>query len=144
VLPRLAATHPELAARHDAYLRGVLAHPALPTGVLELCRLRIAALLGLAAPGSLVALPPARARLASRLDTWTSTPDADDVDRACLAFAEQFVLDVQALDEATVDAVRALVGPAGLAVLTLGVGLAEGAVRAALVLDGVAGSSTGG
>jgi hypothetical protein len=132
LLPRLAAAHPDLAARHDAYVRGVWQHPALPPGLLELCRLRIAQLLGLAAPGRIAPLPADREALVPHLASWTAT--AGPVDRACLAFAEQFVLDAQALDEATVDGVRAAVGPEGLAVLAVGVGLAEGLVRAALVL----------
>lgn len=117
--PRLVAAEPALSATLRAYVEGVFAHPALPVGVLERCRLRIAQLLG-AAPG------------AAEGAVMVGAGSADAVSAACLAFAEQFVLDAQALDDVTVGRVLDAVGVEGYAVLTIGVGLAEGLVRAQL------------
>jgi hypothetical protein len=113
---RLLVAEPGLSAALRAYVEGVFAHPALPAGVLELCRARVAQLLG----ADVVAPEGA------------PDPAADPVAAACLAFAEQFVLDAQALDDTTVGRVLAAVGEEGYAVLTIGVGLAEGLTRAQL------------
>lgn len=112
---RLLDADPALAGTLRAYVEGVFAHPALPEGVLEHCRARIAQLLG-AAPGA--------------ADPTAAPTDATTA--ACLAFAEQFVLDAQALDDTTVGRVLDAVGEDGYAVLVIGVGLAEGLVRAQL------------
>lgn len=116
---RLSTVEPELDAALRAYIEGVFTHPALPEGVLEQCRLRIAQLLG-AVPG------------ATQGAGTVGAGPAGAMVHACLAFAEQFVLDAQALDEVTVERVLDAVGEEGYAVLTVGVGLAEGLVRAQL------------
>ena len=56
---------------------------------LELCRDRVASLLGAGA---------------SSLDDWRSSPDVDDRERALLAFVEQFVFSVSSLGDEEVDA----------------------------------------
>jgi hypothetical protein len=113
---RLLIAEPSLSAALRAYIEGVFAHPALPAGVLDRCRARIAALLGAQDAAS------------------TEAPDTavDEVTAACLAFAEQFLLDAQGLDDVTVGRVLSAVGEEGYAVLTIGVGLAEGLTRAQL------------
>jgi hypothetical protein len=113
---RLLIAEPSLSAALRAYIEGVFAHPALPAGVLDRCRARIAALLGAQGAAS------------------TEAPDTavDEVTAACLAFAEQFLLDAQGLDDVTVGRVLSAVGEEGYAVLTIGVGLAEGLTRAQL------------
>ncbi len=119
----LLASEPELAATLRAYIEGVFAHPALPEGTLEHCRVRIARLLGTSV---------------GALDDAAAAP-SDAVTQACLAFAEQFVLDAQALDDGTVGRVLDAVGEKGYAVLTIGVGLAEGLTRAQLAWGLVSG-----
>lgn len=133
---RVAAAHPAMAAAWDAYVHGVFTHPALPAGTLDLCLVRIAGLLGDAdgGPGPVAPAPADLTDRVAALPAWTTDPRIGPVDRACLALAEQFVLDAQALDDATTEAVRAVVGDRGLAVLVIGVGLAEGLVRAGLAL----------
>lgn len=132
----VAHHHPEVFAAYAAYVDEVWSSDALPAGTLELCRVRIAYLLG-AEHEQVVRLGPPLAGLEEKLGSvagWPDDPRFSAVDRACLAFAEQFVLDTQALDDPTADAVRAEVGDRGLITLALGVGLAEGMIRAAVTL----------
>jgi len=130
----LRTTYPQLQERLDAYVMGVWRDPALPEGVLELCRIRIATLLGATAAARvrLLQLPTALETGAARIESWSTADELGATERACLAFAEQFVLDAQALEEVTVEAVRSRVGEQGLALLVVGVGLAEGLTRAQL------------
>lgn len=85
--------------------------------LLELCRLRIAQMHGAAHPLSL-RTPEARAagldeaKLA-RLDTWWKQPGFSDLERACLRFAEQFVLDAKAMSDEEARPVLAALGDAG-------------------------------
>jgi alkylhydroperoxidase family enzyme len=87
--------------------------------VLELCRLRIAMLLGCA--DELAARTPAA--VAAGLDEstvavlarWPYDDRFGPRERACLAFTEQFVIDVAGLDDATALAVREELGEDGLA-----------------------------
>lgn len=81
--------------------------------LLELVRQRIAQLLGAAGPA-----PPA------------ATP----AEQACLALAEQVVLDPHGVTDELVDAVRSILGDAGTAALAIAVAVFEGRTRAALVL----------
>ncbi len=86
--------------------------------LLELCRLRIASLLG--CPAELASRTPAA--VAAGLDEarvvvlsqWPTSPLFGSRERACLAFAEQFVIDVAGLDDATAGAVRDALGEEGL------------------------------
>lgn len=128
--------HPEVFATYAAYVDEVWASPDLPPGTLELCRVRIAQLLGAAREQAARLGPevPGLEDKLAHLAGWPHDARFSATDRACLAFAEQFVLDTQALDDATAAAVRVQVGDAGLVTLALGVGLAEGMVRAAVVL----------
>jgi alkylhydroperoxidase family enzyme len=132
----VARHHPEVFEAYAAYVDEVWSSDALPPGTMELCRLRIAQLLGAAREQAvrLGAEVPGLEDKLTCLSSWPDDPRFSTSDRACLAFAEQFVLDTQALDDPTAEAVRAEVGDAGLVTLALGVGLAEGMVRAAVVL----------
>ena len=132
----VARHHPEVFEAYAAYVDEVWSSDDLPPGTMELCRVRIAQLLG-AAREEAVRLGPEIPGLEDKLThiaAWPVDPRFSATDRACLAFAEQFVLDTQALDDPTAEAVRAEVGDAGLVTVALGVGLAEGMVRAAVVL----------
>jgi len=120
VLVRVLADHPDvleqLRAAHDAAWASV--DPVL----LELCRLRVASLLGCAAEAA--ARTPAAAdagldEAATReLAAWPSSPRFDERQRAVLALCEQFVVDVASVDEALTGPVRAHLGDRGLATLT--------------------------
>lgn len=134
--PAVAHHHPEVFAAYGAYVDAVWSSPDLPAGTLELCRLRLAQLLEVPAEQRVrlgVEVEGLEDKVAA-LAAWPTDPRFTAVDRACLAYAEQALMDVQGLDDATSAAVRDQVGDAGLVALALGVGLAEGMIRAAAVL----------
>jgi alkylhydroperoxidase family enzyme len=85
--------------------------------LLELCRLRIAQLHGAAYPLSTRTLEASEAGLdetkIARLADWWKQPGFSDLERACLRFAEQFVLDAQALSDEEARPVVAALGDAG-------------------------------
>lgn len=86
--------------------------------LLELCRLRVAMLLGCAAElgvrtPSAVTAGLDEAQVTS-LSQWPTSPRFGARERACLAFAEQFVIDVAGLDDATAGGVRDELGEQGL------------------------------
>ncbi len=80
---------------------------AIDPALLTLCRRRLAMLLGAELP---VTSDPKLLAISS----WPTSPLFDDVDRACLAFTEQFVIDVASTTDAQAAAVEALIGPAAL------------------------------
>ena len=85
---------------------------ALDPEVLELCRLRIASLqadereAARAAPGASVAPEKAAA-----IGDWPDSPLFSERERACLAFAEQFVGDVAGVSQGDIDALLAHFSP---------------------------------
>jgi hypothetical protein len=110
-----AAHHPEVFAAYEANVDEAWGSETLPPGPLELCQFCLTQLLGVPTDG-LFRLGPEVDGLeqrTARLARWTDYPSFSSVYRACLAFAEQFLLDVQALEEATAAAGRDLVGDAG-------------------------------
>jgi alkylhydroperoxidase family enzyme len=86
--------------------------------LLELCRVRIAMLLGCADE----AQARAEAAVAAGLDesvladlaSWPTSSRFGPRERACLAFCEQFVIDVAGLSDELVSAVAEHLGPQGL------------------------------
>jgi hypothetical protein len=82
--------------------------------LLELCRLRMATILAYAAEQT---RRTARARAAglddakvAELPSWPTSPRFSALERACLALAEQFVIDANGVTEAHVAEVAALLG----------------------------------
>jgi alkylhydroperoxidase family enzyme len=141
VIARVAADHiadhiggadvaEQLRAADDAAWR------ATSPRLLELCRVRIAVLLGCGAeadartPDSGV---PDEVLLAIR--SWPSDPRFDERDRACLAFAEHFVIDVASIDDGTVAAVSEHLGDEGLANFVNALLVVEQRIRLRLVWD---------
>lgn len=78
----------------------------------ELCRLRMAMLHGSAADPSDGS--PLTAAEVAALPDWPTSERFDERDRACLAMAEQFVIDVSTTTDDQVAAVLDHLGPAGL------------------------------
>ena len=116
VIAQTLEDHPdvvaELTAAHDA------AWEAVDPVLLELCRLRVAMLLGCTSELS-TRTPAAVAagldeRTVAQLASWPTSPRFDPRSRACLAFTEQFVIDVASLDHGLTDAVTSHLGSAGL------------------------------
>jgi alkylhydroperoxidase family enzyme len=117
VLDAMLAPHPDVRdALADAW---TAAWTSVDPVLLELCRLRIAMLLG--CDDELAARTPAA--LDAGLDdstvavlaAWPYDERFGARERACLAFTEQFVIDVAGLDDATAFAVRDELGEDGLA-----------------------------
>lgn len=82
--------------------------------LLELCRLRVASLLG--NPSALAertAGAPIDDATAGALERWWEAACFDATDRACLAFTEQFVFDVASLTDELAAAVVEHLGEAG-------------------------------
>jgi alkylhydroperoxidase family enzyme len=90
--------------------------------LLELCRVRIATLLGCTDEAQSRS-PEAIARglddtTVADLPSWPTSPRFGPRERACLAFCEQFVIDVAGMDDDLAFAVADHLGPQGLADLT--------------------------
>lgn len=139
--PRLDAVfglRPELfdawRAFRDAFWERRLVDPV----ILELCRLRVAALHGCRA--ELAARTPAaraagldEAKIAA-LGDWATDARFGASERACLRFAEQFVLDAHGVTDGDAAAVTAALGDAGTVALAEALALFDGFCRFRLVL----------
>lgn len=126
----------QLRAANDA------AWAATSPRLLELCRVRIAILLGCAAeteartPGSGVADD-----VLAAIRSWPTDPRFDPLDRACLAFTEHYVIDVASIDDDTVAAVREHLGDEGVANFVNALLVVEQRIRLRLVWDRLFGGS---
>lgn len=97
------ATH--LAERPDVLEQLDLAHDAawnsVDTRLLQLCQQRIRELLGSSSE--------------LQVHDWYSSPNYSATEKACLAFTEQYIVDVANLDDTTVRTVGEHLGDQGLA-----------------------------
>jgi alkylhydroperoxidase family enzyme len=96
--------------------------------VLDLCRLRVAQLLGCDA------VLRETTRDLDALRRWPT--QYDERTRACLAFAEAFVMDPRAITDADAAAVVAHLGAPGLVAFAEALAIFDGLTRARLVLEG--------
>lgn len=116
--------------------------PGVDVRAMELCRLRIAGLLGADAWGRLRAAAALDAGLpeqsASRPGDYPSSAAFSHSERACLAYAEQVLMDPGGITPSTRDAVRDELGDRGVVQVTVAAGLFEGLARASLALGFVA------
>jgi len=105
---------------------------------LELCRLRIAALLGCEAalrhrtPEALTA--GLDETVVASLPQWPTDPDFDSCLRACLGYTEQLLIDAQGVSDELASVVIDEIGEGGFLVLTYACGLFETTQRARLIL----------
>jgi alkylhydroperoxidase family enzyme len=126
---------PDLADLYGAFEGRLWRDRLVDPVVLELCRLRIAALLGdevgLArrTPGVEVG----EERLA-RLAAWPTDPAFTPAERAALAYAEQFVIDAHGVNDEQVGALGEHLDPSAVVALTTALGLFDGMCRFRLVL----------
>lgn len=137
-LDAVLARRPVVAARLQALVAGLWTHPAVPPDVVELCRLRIATLLG-AAGESCIRHAAARdagldERRIAALPAWPGDPGFSSAERAALALAEQATLDPHGVEPVQRAAVAAAFGDAGLVVLLQAVTVHEGLARLRLLL----------
>ncbi len=135
-LQRLLALRPELQPRVNDYLPTAWA--ASDPVVLELCRLRIAALHGDRAQQRLrhdtaVAAGLTEQQVAA-LPRHHDSPLFTHHQRRCVAYAEQYVVDVHSLTDAQAEAIRAETGDDGFVAFTVALGLFDGLGRMRLAL----------
>jgi alkylhydroperoxidase family enzyme len=115
-----ATLHTHLAQFPDVLEQLTAAHEAawvtVDPHILELCRLRIASMLGAEAE---MAINTPQAALTtekrSALSQWPLSPLFTESEKACLAFTEEFVIDVASLQETTAVRVGELLGQQELA-----------------------------
>ena len=107
--------------------------------LLELCRLRVGQILGAELPALCDAMRAARASLPGTkltdLDAWWNSTAFSDTERACLRFAEQFVLDPKGIRDDDAAAVVAALGDAGTVALVEALALLDGFSRFARFLE---------
>ena len=136
-LDEAMATRPELAEPLDDYLATAFA--AVDPVVLELCRLRIATLHGDPHRRACARSPPVAAGLGedkiAALADHHRSPQFTDHERACLAYAEQFVIDVHGLTDADAERVKDGMTDADFVAFTVALGLLDGVGRMRLALD---------
>jgi alkylhydroperoxidase family enzyme len=125
------------AATLSAYRDAVWNDAATDPVLLELCRRRMAQLLGLDA-ARLVPHPAAlrgldHQRLAE-LPRWPTSPHFSERERVALAFAEQWLLDPSGMRDEDCAALRTQLGDAGCAAFTMGLALVEATLRLELTL----------
>lgn len=107
--------------------------------LLELCRLRIAGLLRCASECGVRYEPALRAGLSeakiAALPRWPTAPDFRPVERACLAFAEAFLLDVHSIDDELAAAVTEHLSPPEMVAFTEALAVFDGFTRFRLALE---------
>lgn len=96
---------------------------------LELCRLRMATLIGAAAE------PAVDAELVAALPSWPTAPAFTDAQRAALAFAEQYVIDPHGFTDADGARLQEHFTDEQLATLTIAVATFDALARARAVLS---------
>ena len=129
---------PAYAAAYRAVLTELWAQHAIDPVTLELCRIRVAQLLG-CDEAAAERTPAAIAagldeELVARLAEWPTSERFDARLRACLGLAEQVLLDAQGVSDEQAANVIAAVGEAGFLVLTYACGLFETNQRARILL----------
>jgi len=118
----LLALHPQLAADHHRVLDEVWLG-SVDAQILELSRLRTATILGNTRAWDEPRSPAAvqadlDESLVEALAQWPTHPGFDAATKACLALAEQYVIDVHGISDAQVAEVEAAIGPGGVITLT--------------------------
>jgi len=130
------AAHPLLADRWAAMAAAIWEHEAISHRVLELCRIRVAQLLGVdwAVEYRTPGLDVLEAKALS-VGAWPTADPINDLEQACLAIAELFVIDVHALTDEQMADLSDRVGAQGLIQLTTALAVWDGIYRTSLTLD---------
>jgi alkylhydroperoxidase family enzyme len=136
---RIVGQRPRYAAALADIEVAVWQQEAVDPLLLELCRLRIAQLLGCTV-ALVYRTPEAVAagldeNLVRSLSQWPTDVRFSDQERVCLGYAEQLLLDAQGVSEEEADRVIDAIGQGGFLVLTYACGLFETLQRAWLTID---------
>jgi alkylhydroperoxidase family enzyme len=139
---RVFARRPELFEAWRAFAAPFWEKRLLDPALLELCRARVGQMLGATVPDVCPAMRDARAALdprkAAALASWWTSDAFGDVERACLRFAEQFVLDPQQIDDGEARALAAALGDAGMVAFVEVLAILDGFSRFARFAEGEA------
>jgi alkylhydroperoxidase family enzyme len=137
-LDRVFGLRPDLYEPFRAFYATFWTHDLLDPIVLELCRLRVAQLLRCRSEQQLRYEPALRAGLTeeqvAQLPRWPTEPMFSPAQRAALAFAEQFVIDVEGIDAQRRDTVVDHFSVAGLVALCEALALFDGFCRFRILL----------
>ena len=131
---RTLGLRPELRADLAAFERLLWESGSVDPTLLELCRLRIAQLLGW--EPEVRRRGPADIAESKRaaLETWRRSGAFTPIERACLELAEGFVLDPHGVSEADVGAVAAHLEPAAVVLLVEALAFFDGFTRFRAIL----------
>lgn len=118
----LLALHSPLATDHQRLLDQIW-QASVDARILELCRLRMATILGNTTAWDEPRSPAAVAAgldeaLVTALSQWSTHPGFDVATKVCLGLAEQYVIDVHGITDAQVTEVQDHIGPDGVITLT--------------------------
>lgn len=131
----LLQLRPDLAERYATFRNLIHDEHLVDPVVLELCRLRIAAMLGddgaAAAPTPGVDVP---AELVGSLASWPTDPQFSPLFKAALGLAELFVIDAHAVSDEQIAQLESHLGADGVVALTTALGLFDGESRMRLTL----------
>lgn len=130
--------------RPDAYARfremygGLWDPTVIDPRILELCRLRIATVLGCESERAIRFADAANAGVAAddvtELPQWPTSSRFTGCERSCIEFAEQYVMDPHELTDAHFDALHEHLDSPALATLTLAVAMFDALARFRLAL----------
>jgi alkylhydroperoxidase family enzyme len=134
------ALRPELFAAWRAFATQFWTRSLLDPNLLELARIRIGQMHGAELPDLCDAMRAARAALPrAKADAlaawWRNEGTYSETERACLRFAEQFVLDAKGITDAEAGAVVGALGDAGTVAFVELLAVLDGFSRFARILD---------
>lgn len=134
------AARPELAEHRATMLDGIWCDSGVPPVLLELARLRVAALLhdeaGWASRTSAAVAAGLDEELVDALPAWPTHPRFGPTERVALAVAEQFVMDSHGVTDAQIAALRDALGDQCTVGFLIALALFDGFSRASTVLRG--------
>lgn len=147
VLEQALGLRPDLAEPFRAFYAVFWRDRLVDPVVLELCRLRVARLLGCSSELGVRYQPALDAGLdedlVARLAQWPDDPGFSDAQRAALAFAEQFVLDPHGIRGPVRDTLRQHFTLPEVVALTEALALFDGFMRLRTILTAEASESGG-
>lgn len=126
------ASLPDIARRFAALYRAFWSLESVPASTLELCRLRLAQLLGsdTAQRHAEVALPDGQR---AALRNWPASDAFSAAEKACLGLAEVHAMDAGAITDAQAEAVKAHYGEVGYVALVQALGVFDAVIRLGLI-----------